>query len=183
MKYQLIVHPQSSANAGSLQLHYDIQQTADDRFRLLVEAKGDVHQFQWSDQVESVETAPQRKSELWKSTCFEVFVSPQGHTDYLEWNFSPSGNWNYYFFDSYRNLIKDPEALLAPKVKNMSPDFRWEIVATIPKAWKGREVDLGLTAVVLTQSGSATYWALTHLRDNPDFHTRDSFIAKLSTHF
>ncbi len=39
---------------------------------------------------------------LWRRTCFEFFLSRGNQDAYLEWNFSPSGDWAVYVFDSYR---------------------------------------------------------------------------------
>src|SRR3989337_36218 len=44
---------------------------------------------------------PGRGDDLWQSTCFELFLRGDGAA-YREYNFSPSGEWAAYAFDSYR---------------------------------------------------------------------------------
>ena len=45
---------------------------------------------------------PQRTDELWKHSCFELFVRPDRGSGYYEFNFSPSGEWAAYRFSDYR---------------------------------------------------------------------------------
>jgi len=43
----------------------------------------------------------ERKHEIWKDNCFELFIKKSGDT-YREYNFSPTGAWQAYDFLSYR---------------------------------------------------------------------------------
>ncbi|MFN9067110.1 MAG: hypothetical protein ACK5V3_07770, partial [Bdellovibrionales bacterium] len=43
-----------------------------------------------------------RKDELWKATCFELFLKVPGKSTYYEFNFSTEGYWNLYEFSDYR---------------------------------------------------------------------------------
>lgn len=43
-----------------------------------------------------------RGDRLWEQTCFEAFIAPRGATAYVEFNFSPSGQWAAYAFSDYR---------------------------------------------------------------------------------
>src|SRR5262249_8129622 len=43
-----------------------------------------------------------RADNLWAHTCFEAFVGFARSPRYLELNFSPSGQWAAYGFESYR---------------------------------------------------------------------------------
>lgn len=45
---------------------------------------------------------PARADGLWQRTCFELFLRRVGEEGYCEFNFSPSGEWAAYRFDSYR---------------------------------------------------------------------------------
>src|SRR5579863_1688290 len=42
-----------------------------------------------------------RTDKLWAHTCFEAFIGLPESSGYLELNFSPSGQWAAYRFDSY----------------------------------------------------------------------------------
>ena len=45
--------------------------------------------------------SPGRADDLWKTTCFELFVAGEGGA-YREFNFSPSTRWAAYDFAGYR---------------------------------------------------------------------------------
>ncbi len=62
------------------------------------------------DKIEIPTTAetPTRKYGLWETTCFEFFLGLEGSNRYWEFNFSPSGDWNMYRFENYREgMIED----------------------------------------------------------------------------
>ena len=40
-------------------------------------------------------------------------------------------------------------------------------------------LEVGISAVIKLRSNQMTYWALSHPGQKPDFHRRESFIAKL----
>ena len=42
---------------------------------------------------------PRRRDELWRHTCFELFVRYGNEPRYCEFNFAPSGDWAAYEFD------------------------------------------------------------------------------------
>jgi hypothetical protein len=70
---------------------------------------------------------PQRADELWKTTCFELFLSVSGQGDYYELNFSPSGNWNAYHFDSYREGMKRESRIETTEIKQELKSDRYEL--------------------------------------------------------
>ena len=43
-----------------------------------------------------------RADNLWQTTCFELFLRPEGEDSYVELNLSPSERWAAYDFASYR---------------------------------------------------------------------------------
>src|SRR5690349_6874783 len=49
--------------------------------------------------------APHGPTELWRHTCFEVFVAIDGQASYHEFNFAPSHEWQIYAFRAYRDLM------------------------------------------------------------------------------
>jgi hypothetical protein len=119
-----------------------------------------------------------RKAELWQSTCFEAFLGIQGSEAYCEFNGSLSGEWDYYFFDSYRSGMR-PVPLVpteAPFIRsrgfaNGALQIGWSI--PLPAA---RPVDrIGIT-MILKNGQYTAYWALTHAGEKPDFHLRESFV-------
>jgi hypothetical protein len=62
---------------------------------------------------------PERTDGLWEATCFELFLlGPDG--GYLEFNFSPSGQWAAYRFDAYRQGMR-PLDVARPLVLTADP--------------------------------------------------------------
>lgn len=49
---------------------------------------------------------PARADGLWQRTCFELFLRDPATGGYLEFNFSPSGEWAAYQFDGYRTGMR-----------------------------------------------------------------------------
>jgi len=51
--------------------------------------------------------SPERIDGLWHHTCFELFLRDPRDGAYLEFNFSPSGQWAAYQFDGYRSGMRE----------------------------------------------------------------------------
>lgn len=128
---------------------------------------------------------PKRCDELWRHTCFELFVKEAGETvtSYVECNFSPSGDWNVYSFGSYRDemvatkLSAEPSIIIgktAKKIFSLCAEVNLEGVITdsVP-------IDVGVSCVVEALGGKFGYWALSHPGEKPDFHDQRSFIKSL----
>ena len=110
---------------------------------------------------------PRRRDNLWRHTCFEVFVSRKGSRAYREYNFSPSGEWAGYAFSSYRKRV-------AARIVRPRKRGKWiEIQAA------GRQ-RIGLCAIIEDKSGALSYWALRHPPGKPDFHHRRGFAMELA---
>jgi len=133
---------------------------------------------------------PGRADKLWAHTCFEAFVAFPGSPHYLELNFSPSGQWAAYRFDSYRQGMA--AALdAAPRLTLRGGAERLELQAEVyvggtlsapgcgAEALADRRLRLALSAVVEDQEGRLSYWALRHPAGRPDFHHPESFSLAL----
>src|SRR5579871_4765686 len=57
---------------------------------------------------------PERAGELWRHTCFEAFLRPEGEA-YLEINLAPSRRWAVYRFDRYREGVA-PAQIPPPRI-------------------------------------------------------------------
>jgi hypothetical protein len=118
-------------------------------------------------------SAPRRADDLWKHTCCELFVA---HADpaYIEFNFSPSGEWAAYAFRDYRERIANAD--IVPKVRAVRHEEGLTLEATVPLSGK---VKLGLSAVLEEKDGTLSYWALCHAPGKPDFHHPDAFAFEI----
>src|SRR6187549_312596 len=121
-----------------------------------------------------------RADELWQTTCFELFLKPEGSVPYLEINLSPSERWNAYDFEAYRwgmaerPFPREPECTL--RLGSSFAIFDAAIpVAGLPDA----DCAMGLSAVIEEQGGVKSYWALAHPDAKPDFHAPACFAAEL----
>ena len=122
---------------------------------------------------------PLRRDGLWTATCFELFLGPEKSDRYWECNFSPSGHWNVFCFESYRQGMREELAFaslpfsvhLHPGALNLSVELDLEKIIPRDQALK-----VGISAVLKFVEGDCTYWALTHPGQQPDFHRKDGFI-------
>jgi hypothetical protein len=116
-----------------------------------------------------------RADGLWQHTCLEAFVRlPTGA--YLEFNFSPSGEWAVYRFEGYREGMEGVEASPAATCEITEHRVVVNAYIDLPKA---RPLMLALSAVMEETNGCKSYWALAHPGDKPDFHHPDSFVCEL----
>lgn len=121
-----------------------------------------------------------RADELWRHTCFEAFVKPDGGEAYFEFNFSPSGEWAAYRFDSYRQGMANANTDVA--IQARLTDAGLDLLATATLAglpelagpWRA-----GLTAVIEAADGSLSYWSVAHPPGRPDFHHADCFALQV----
>jgi hypothetical protein len=113
---------------------------------------------------------------LWAHTCCESFVAPASGEDYVEWNFSPTGQIALFAFSEYRKRTTAPTIVAHSVVTRIGRELRLE--ARVPL--HEQRVRLSLTAVVEDADGALSYWALRHPRDRPDFHDPDGFALTLT---
>ena len=125
----------------------------------------------------------QRADDLWKTTCFELFLGVADSPGYSEFNFSPSGQWAAYAFDGYRSGMRDFELRTPPTLKIERGDTRVNLTAQLiglGEMFGSQAVEASLTAVVEAKDGTKSYWALAHPEGPPDFHHRDCFALQLA---
>ena len=124
--------------------------------------------------------SPRRADRLWRHTCFEAFVMEGEGPEYREFNFSPSGEWAVYDFRAYRDGGVSENELAPGIVVHKSVD-RLELGAEIGQGLlpHGRQLRLGLSAVVEDAGGLLSYWALRHPPGRPDFHHTDAFALQM----
>ncbi|MEH1894595.1 MAG: DOMON-like domain-containing protein [Nostoc sp.] len=129
-----------------------------------------------------ISNTPSRKHELWKDTCFEFFLGIKNSAQYWEFNLSPAGHWNAYHFDGYRQGMQEETAFekLPFSVQNQADGLTLLLDIDLGKIISVEQaIEVGITTVVKDRGGEVTYWALTHLGAEADFHLRDSFIIEL----
>ena len=120
--------------------------------------------------------APARTDELWKRTCFELFLRADGEDGYIEFNFSPSGAWAAYAFTRYRTGMRPLPLDKEPTVTRVRSSARVRCV--LPSGMPASR--MALTAVIQEVGGRCSFWSLAHPVGPPDFHHPDCFAARLT---
>jgi hypothetical protein len=137
-----------------------------------------------------------RKNNLWQTTCFEWFLKPVSVAEepmapYWEANFAAGGSWNIYKLTGYRQNLTE-ESLIQPEQIESSrrqqglgqrQDDEWHMRTAVDFSklnWPVKsQFSASLNAVLEHDDHSKTYWALTHLQKQADFHHPDHFILPL----
>jgi len=120
--------------------------------------------------------APGRADDLWQTTCFELFVRGDGAA-YREYNFSPSGQWAAYAFESYREGRCEASAKITIATDGDAGSLNLTAALVTDLADVTR---LGLTAVIEERSGVKSFWAVAHHTGPPDFHHDACFALRLA---
>ncbi|MFZ2446636.1 MAG: DOMON-like domain-containing protein [Syntrophobacteraceae bacterium] len=125
---------------------------------------------------------PSRKDGLWENTCFELFLAPRDSQRYWEFNLSPSGDWNVYRFDGYREGMREEEAYSSLPLETRREGDSFVLLLAIDLGGLIRAdlaVDAAISAVIRRRGQEVSYWALVHCGPRPDFHRRDGFTMDL----
>jgi hypothetical protein len=125
--------------------------------------------------------SPIRKDNLWEDTCFEFFLGVKDSERYWEFNLSPSGDWNVYRFDAYRQGIQTEIAfgILPYNIQQGSESLLLSLELDLtPIIQADQPLDVAISGVVKLQDAEANYWALVHPGGQADFHHRDSFTLE-----
>ena len=127
---------------------------------------------------------PQRRDELWRHTCFEVFVQRGAGPGYLEFNFSPSGDWAAYEFQDYRTGRMDYDTPSMAVTRTLSEDDQLMLRAQAQLKPQAAKLvwHLNVAAVIEARDGTLSYWAVRHSGPKPDFHESAAFCIALASH-
>jgi hypothetical protein len=128
---------------------------------------------------------PERADELWKHTCFEIFILKADGPGYLEFNFAPTGQWAAYSFRTRRSGMQNIAGVAAAPIGTMTIDrhfvLRAEVdlshVEGLPPAdatWRA-----AISTIIETADGRKAYWAVAHPAGNPDFHAPEGYVVEL----
>jgi hypothetical protein len=167
-------HPATpTLKADSLSVEWEIQPEGRLWLRYFVEC--DLYSL-----IVPAEADPDRRDGLWQSSCFELFLCEPGASSYLEFNFSPSGQWAAYQFTDYRTDMAD-FSLETPEIGGDCSDTHFALEATIALPdMLNTAVEAALCAVIHERGDIKSYWALKHPQGDPDFHHKDCFALKLA---
>jgi hypothetical protein len=125
---------------------------------------------------------PSRQFHLWEATCFEFFIGIPGDRNYWEFNLSPSGDWNVFALDDYRQGLRDETAFaslpfkvdLYPNYITLNLEFDLSELILLEQ-----DLEMSVTTVIKSSQDELSYWAISHRGKEADFHLRDSFSIEL----
>jgi hypothetical protein len=121
-----------------------------------------------------------RADELWRTTCFELFLMPEGAASYCEFNLSPSERWAAYDFTSNRDGMSErPVERELQGTMRLGSSFAIFDAAIPLSALPNGDCRMNVTAVIEEQGLVKSYWALAHPADKPDFHDPACFVGAL----
>ncbi len=133
----------------------------------------------------SADGQARRMSGLWETTCFEMFLKNEKMSEYLEFNFSPSGNWNCFSFQGYREGMREFQALSLVDIRLSGNgvsqlELRAEIGlkrgSGFPESqFRQKQIKMGISVVLENIAGIKSYWALSHPTTKADFHDDDAY--------
>lgn len=123
----------------------------------------------------------ERTDDLWQTTCFEMFIGLGGDRGYLEYNFSPSGDWAIYFFESYRvgMMPAHDRNIVRNWTEQSSVRLGHTVLIELERNPAAVPIMMALSAVIEETDGTKSYWALAHPPGKPDFHHPDCFALTL----
>ncbi|HRO68630.1 MAG TPA: DOMON-like domain-containing protein [Pseudobdellovibrionaceae bacterium] len=125
----------------------------------------------------------ERRDELWKTTCFECFLTTEKMKPaYYEINLSPGGDWAFYGFTSYRQGMKKSDLSAAPLKTSSQEKATWSYRLDLSdqNSLKNETLLVSLCAVIESREGAVSYWSLVHRQSKPDFHHLEHFVHVLS---
>jgi len=126
---------------------------------------------------------PVRKHDLWRATCFEFFIAIQDQPCYWEFNMSPSGNWNVYAMDAYRQVNMREEVAFTQlpfEFKKTNDEVTLDITVDLNPIIQSETIlEMGVTTIIQTNDGNESFWGLVHPGLQADFHLRNSFILEM----
>lgn len=131
-------------------------------------------------QIEALKKNPQRKDDLWKSTCFELFGGEVQSPAYFELNLSLTGDWNVYQFSNYRAGMTPAKVLVTPQIELQRSANLLEVqirLSEIDQFIQLKTLEFQPAVVLFHQSQKiCSYWTSQHPSPKADFHTREKFI-------
>jgi hypothetical protein len=125
---------------------------------------------------------PSRRFALWEATCLEFFLTTVGQPHYWEFNLSPSGDWNVFRLEDYRQGLRNEELLqslpfqVSRQVGQLTLSLSVSLAGLVDRS---ADLEMAMTAVLQDRAGAFSYWAVSHPGPEADFHRRDGFTVQL----
>ncbi|SFV71438.1 hypothetical protein MNB_SV-13-134 [hydrothermal vent metagenome] len=98
----------------------------------------------------------ERKDELWKESCFELFIANRNNSLYYELNISPSTNWNFYHFSDYKTDMKEEKNISEPFIHSskMQNEYKLSFEFEFYEELIEKELIFNLAVILLDTKGN-----------------------------
>ena len=113
-----------------------------------------------------------RADELWRATCFEMFIKNSNSKKYWELNIAPNGSWNFYRFSDYKKDRQEESRVLTPKVlfKQERDEVSVNVEVDFTEKLFDESVDFNLALILLDIEGKRHFYTLNPKEGVADFH-------------
>lgn len=133
----------------------------------------------------AIKTNPGRTIGLWNRTCFELFLRPKNLKEYIEFNFSPSHDWNCFKFNDLNDELREWIQVKKIDLKTFTDQNLFHLKAQItlknlPLSFLNHhQLQFSTTAVIEENNleNPKSYWAIKHTDNKPNFHHPESFTS------
>lgn len=124
---------------------------------------------------------PNRVIGLWHTTCFELFLRNNlKSSNYLEFNFSPTHDWNCFYFSRDGDELKEWAQINSINIATDSENTSYRLIAEIPMKSipttlrNISEMKVSTTAII-NLDNEESFWAVKHTDNCPNFHHPESY--------
>lgn len=144
-------------------------------FKLEYVLKGNMSQLKG---LVSQKSLGRRKNDLWKNTCFELFLKESSETNYEEYNFSSAGDWNSYSLKGYREDLQEINSTLIEHFSTVLLADSFHFVVRFKSILaNSTSLEFNPCVILEKQNGEKSYWSLNHCNpQKADFHLTEAFI-------
>ena len=115
-----------------------------------------------------------REDELWKKTCFELFIAHKNTPLYYELNISSSTNWNFYRFSDYKTAMKEEKNVSEPFIHSykMQDKYRLSFEFDFYEELIEKELIFNLAVILLDTKGVRHFYSINRQEKTVDFHDK-----------
>ena len=119
-----------------------------------------------------------RANELWKATCFELFLANSKIQSYYEINISSMLHWNVYSLKKYRAEPKEFIIFSKPfiEIREGDQSYKIDFELECKELYLAEFDQYNLAVILLNMENKREFWTLNPVGESPDFHNRDGFI-------
>ena len=116
-----------------------------------------------------------REDELWKKTCFELFIAQKNSLSYYELNISPSNTWNFYSFSDYKTDMKEETSVSEPSIHSykIQTQYRLSFEFNFYEKIIEKELIFNLAVILLDAKGLRHFYSINHKEGKVNFHDKE----------